>query len=101
MNVSLDHEPILIEQGTNVHLNHALTAQRGIRDSRPARWESWTPQPFVLRKDSEGAYKQVRELTPIASSEPRLGDSMHGYTSWVCTERRRMSIRGYGTAEAG
>jgi hypothetical protein len=28
-------------------------------------------------------YKQVAELTPIASRGPRLGGSTHGYTSWV------------------
>jgi hypothetical protein len=86
MDVSPDHEPTLIEWATNVHLNHPLTAQRGIRDSRPTRWESWTPHPSVLRKDDEGAYKQVEELAPIASSGPRLGGSTHGYTSWICTE---------------
>jgi hypothetical protein len=101
MDVSLDHEPTLIEWGTDVHLNHPLTAQRGIRDSRPARWESWTPHPSVLRKDGEGAYKQVRELAPIASSGPRLGGSTHGYTSWICTERRRVSTRAHCTVEAG
>jgi hypothetical protein len=101
MDVSLDHEPTLIEWGTDVHLNHPLTAQRGIHDSRPARWESWTPHPSVLRKDGEGTYKQVEELAPIASSGLRLGGSMHDYTFWACTECRRMSIRAYGTAEAG
>jgi hypothetical protein len=101
MDMSLDHKLTLIKRGTDVHLNHPLIAQRGIRDSRPARWESWTPHPSVLRKDGEGAHKQVGELAPITSSGPRLGGSTHGYTSWVCTERRRMSIRVYGTAEAG
>jgi hypothetical protein len=101
MDVSPDQEPTLIKQGTDVHLNHPLKARRGIRDSRPARWESWTPHPSVLRKDGEGAYKQVGELTPIASSGSRLGGSTHDYTSWACTERRRTSIRAYGTAEAG
>jgi hypothetical protein len=47
-----------------------------------------TPHPSVLRKDDEGAYKQVGELAPIASSGPRLGGSTHGYISWACTERR-------------
>jgi hypothetical protein len=46
-------------------------------------------------------YEQVGELTPIASSGPGLGGSTHGYTSWVCTERRRMLIRAHGTTEAG
>jgi hypothetical protein len=101
MDVSSDHEPTLIEHGTDVHLKHPLTAQRGIHDSRPARWESWSPYPSVLRKDGEGAHKQVGELTPITSSGPRLGGSTHGYTSWTCTERRRMSIHAHVTAEAG
>jgi hypothetical protein len=73
MDVSPDHETTLIERDTDVHLNHPLIAQGGIRNSRPARWESWTPHPSVLRKDNEGAYKRVRELSPIASSGPRLG----------------------------
>jgi hypothetical protein len=81
MDVSLDHEPTLIERGTNVHLNHPITAQRGIHDSRPARWESWTPHPSVLQKDGDGAYGQDGELAPIVLSGPRLGGSTHGYTS--------------------
>jgi hypothetical protein len=100
MDVSPDHKLTLIERGTDVHLNHPLIAQRGIRDSRPARWELWTPHPSVLRKDGEGAYKQVEELAKIASSGPMLGGSTHGYTSWACTERRRMSIGAYVTAVA-
>jgi hypothetical protein len=70
MDVSPNHEPTLIERGTDVHLNHPLTAQRGIHDSQPTRWELWTPHPSVLWKDAEGAYKQVRALAPIASSGP-------------------------------
>jgi hypothetical protein len=81
MGVSSDHELTLIERGTDVHLNHPLTAQSGIRDSRLARWESWTPHPSALQKDGKGAYEQVGELTPIASSGPRLGGSTHDYTS--------------------
>jgi hypothetical protein len=73
MDVSPDHEPTLIERGTDIHLNHPLSAQRGIHDSRPARWESWTPHLSTLRKGGEGAHKQVRELAPITSSGPRLG----------------------------
>jgi hypothetical protein len=88
MDVSPDHEPTLIERGTDVHLNHPLIAQRGIRDSRPTRWESWTSHPSVLRKDGEGAYNQVGELAPIASNGSRLGGSTHGYTSCKCIERR-------------
>jgi hypothetical protein len=57
MDVSPDHELTFIERGTNVHLNHPLTAQCGIYDSRPARWESWTPHPSALRRGGEGAHK--------------------------------------------
>jgi hypothetical protein len=46
-------------------------------------------------------HKQVGELTLITSSGPRLGGLTHGYTSWTCTKRGRMSIRAHGTAEAG
>jgi hypothetical protein len=99
--VSPDNEPTPIEWGTNVHLNHLLTTQRGICDLRPTRWESWIPHPSVLRKDDEGAYEQVRELIPVASNRPGLGGSTHGYTSWICTERKRVSTRAHNTAEAG
>jgi hypothetical protein len=93
MDMSPDHEPTLIERGMDAHLNHPLTAQRGIRDSRPARWESWTPHPSIPRKDGEGAYKQFGELAPITSNGLRLGGSTHGYTSRICTERIRESMR--------
>jgi hypothetical protein len=55
MDVSPDHEPTLIERGTDVHLNHPITTQQGTHDSRPARWESWTPHPPPSRgKKAEG-----------------------------------------------
>jgi hypothetical protein len=91
MDVSQDHELTLIERGTDVQLNYPLTVQQGIHDSRPARWESWTPHPSDLQKDGEGAHKQAREPVPIALSGPRVRGSTHGYTSWTCTEHRRMS----------
>jgi hypothetical protein len=81
MDVSPDHDPTLIERGTDVHWNHLITDQRGMRDSRPIRWESWTPHPSVLRKDGEGAYGQDGELTTIALSGLWLGGSTRGYTS--------------------
>jgi hypothetical protein len=46
------------------------------------------PHPSVLRKDGEGAHKQVGELAPIALNGLRLGGSTHGCTSWRCTKRR-------------
>jgi hypothetical protein len=100
MDMSPDHEPTLIKRGTDVHLNHPLAAQRGIHDSQPARWESWTSHPSALRKGGEGAYRQAGELVPIASSGPGLGGSTHGYSSWMCTERRRTPTRAHGTTEA-
>jgi hypothetical protein len=51
------------------------------------------PHPSIPRKDDEGVCKQVGELTPIAWNGLRLGASTHGYTSQICTERRRVSIR--------
>jgi hypothetical protein len=101
MDVSPDHEPSPIERGTDVHLNHPITSRRGIRDSRPDRWESRAPHPSTLRKGGEGAHKQVEDLASITLSGPRLGGSTHGYTSWICTGRRRASIRAHDTAEAG
>jgi hypothetical protein len=38
-------QPTLIERGMGVHLNHPLVARRGIRNSRPARWELQKPHP--------------------------------------------------------
>jgi hypothetical protein len=90
MDVSPDHELTLIEWGTDVHLNHPITARRGTRNSRPARWELWMPHPSILRRDDEGACKQDGEHPSIASTGPRLGGSTHGYTSWKCTECRRV-----------
>jgi hypothetical protein len=101
MDVSPDHELTLIERGTDVHLNHPLKAQWGIRDSRHAQWESWAPHPSILWKDGEGAYKQVGELAPIASNGLKPGGTTQSYTSWICTERRRVLIRAHGTTEAG
>jgi hypothetical protein len=83
MDVSPNHEPTLIERGTDVHLNYPLTAQRGIHDSRPVRWESWTPHPSALRRGGAGTQKLVEELAPIALSGPRLGGSSHDYTFWT------------------
>jgi hypothetical protein len=82
MDVSRDHESTLIERGMGVHLNHPIIAKRGIRDSRPARWESWTPHPSVQRKDDDEAYGQEGEPAPITSIAPRLGGSTHSNTSW-------------------
>jgi hypothetical protein len=46
--------------------------------------------PSVPRRDDEGTYKQYGEHPLIASTGPGPGGSTHGYTSWKCTERRRM-----------
>jgi hypothetical protein len=44
--------------------------------------------PSAPRRDGEGALKQDGELTPIASNEPRLEGSTHGYTSWGAPNAR-------------
>jgi hypothetical protein len=81
MDESPDHEPTLIERGMGVHLNHLITAQRGIRNPRPDRWGLRKPHPPSRGGTVRERSKQVEELTPIASNGPRLGGSTHGYTS--------------------
>jgi hypothetical protein len=78
MDVSPDHESALIKRDTDVHLNYTLATQRGINDSRPVRWESWTPHPSSLRRGGKGAHRQDEELAPIARSGPKHGGSLHG-----------------------
>jgi hypothetical protein len=46
-------------------------------------------------------YKQVRELALIASTGSGSGGLTHSYTSSICIERRRVSMREHGTAKAG
>jgi hypothetical protein len=82
MDESPNHEPTLIERGIGIHLNHPITAQQGIHNLRPARWELWKPHPPSRGDTARERTKQVKELVPIASNGPRLGGSMHGYTSW-------------------
>jgi hypothetical protein len=82
MDESSDHEPTLIEWGMCVHLNHPLTARRGIRNPRPNRWGLWRPHPPSRGGTAIARLKQDEELTPIASNGPGLGGWTHGYTSW-------------------
>jgi hypothetical protein len=82
MDESLDHEPTLIERGMGVHLNHPITARRGIRNSRPDRWELRQPHPPSRGGTARERSKQVEELAPIALNGPRLGGSTHGNTSY-------------------
>jgi hypothetical protein len=63
MDESPNHEPTLIERGMGIHLNHPITAQRGIRNSRPARWELRKPHP-----PSRGG--PARERTNKSESTP-------------------------------
>jgi hypothetical protein len=69
MDVSPDHEPTLIERGTDVHLNHPIIAQRGTHDSKPARSESWTPHPLSRGRTAKGRM----DKTESSSRSPRLG----------------------------
>jgi hypothetical protein len=82
MDESPDHEPTLIERGMGVHLNHPLTARRGIRNPRLDRWGLWRPHPPSRGGTARARLKQDEELAPIASNGPRLEGSTHGYTSW-------------------
>jgi hypothetical protein len=88
MDESPDHEPTLIEWGMGVHLNHSLAAQRGIRNSRPDRWELWRPHPPSRGGTARASLEQDGELVPIASNGPRLGGSTHGCTSWGALNAR-------------
>jgi hypothetical protein len=81
MDESPDHKTTLIERGMGVHLNHLITAQRGIRNSRPNRWELRKPHPLSRGGTARERSNQVEELTPITSNGPRLGGLTHYYTS--------------------
>jgi hypothetical protein len=81
MDESPDHEPTLIEQGMGVHLNHPITARRGIRNPRPDRWGLQKPHPSSRGGTARERSIQVGELAPIASNGPRLGGSTQSYTS--------------------
>jgi hypothetical protein len=69
MDESPDHEPTLIEWGMGVHLNHLITARRGTCNSRPARWELWTPHPSVPR----GTMKGCTNKSQSPPRSPRTG----------------------------
>jgi hypothetical protein len=89
MDVSPDHESTLIKRCTDVHLNHPLTARRGTHDSRPARWESWTPHPSAPRKGGDRLERaQARRL----DAQLHLLD---------VPERKQMPVRTHGTTDAG
>jgi hypothetical protein len=79
MDVSPNHEPTLIEPGKDVHLNHPLVARRGIHDSQPARWESWTPH---CRMDLPG---------PTTSVGTRTDYSVGPWDYPTCTARHLMA----------
>jgi hypothetical protein len=69
MDESPDHEPILIERGMGVHLNHPITAQRGIRNPRPDRWGLRRLHPQSRGGTARERSKQVGEL----ARSPRTG----------------------------
>jgi hypothetical protein len=86
-------QPTLIEWGMGVHLNYPLTAQRGIRNSRPDRWGCGNLTLRLAEGRRGRDKKQVVKLYPIASNGPRLGGLTHGYTSLDCTRRRQCQRR--------
>jgi hypothetical protein len=57
--------------------------------------------PLCPEEGRQRGVQTSRRAHPIALNGPRLGGLTHYYTSWVCTERVRVSIRAHGTAEAG
>jgi hypothetical protein len=101
MDESQDHEQTLIERGMGVHLNHLITAQRGIRNSRPARWELWKPHP----PSRGGTARECIDKTESTPRSPQLGPGSGAQrmvtppgnvpNADVCR------IRAHGTAEAG
>jgi hypothetical protein len=73
MDVSPDHEPTLVERGTDVHLNHPITAQRGTYDSRPARWELWTPHPLSRGRTAKGRMIKMESMPRSPQMGPGSG----------------------------
>jgi hypothetical protein len=65
MDESPDHKPTLIERGMGVHLNNPIAAQRGTRNSRPARSELRKPHPPSCGGTAKGR-------TNKSESPPRL-----------------------------
>jgi hypothetical protein len=73
MDESLNHEPTLFERGMGVHLNHPITARRGTRNSRPARWELWTPHPTVPWGAAKGRTNKSESLPRSPRTGPGSG----------------------------
>jgi hypothetical protein len=92
-------DPYRIEHGRPLELPDNSSTRNPQFATRS--WELWMPHPSVPQRDGERVCEQDREHPPIASTRPGLGGSTRGYTSWICTERRRVSIRAHGTTEAG
>jgi hypothetical protein len=106
MDESPDHDPTLNERGISVHFNHPLAARRGICNPRTDRWGLWKPHPPSRGGMARARLEQDGELAPIASNGPRLGGSMHGYTSWGAPNARvtchvRATEAGLNIANAG
>jgi hypothetical protein len=64
------------------------------------------PHPLSRGLTARARLEQDRELAPIASNEPRLRGSTHGYTSWGApnakgTSRARVTEAGWNIADAG
>jgi hypothetical protein len=54
----------LIERGMGVHSNHPLTARRGIRNPRPARWGLQKPHPPSRGETARARKKTSRKALP-------------------------------------
>jgi hypothetical protein len=97
MDESLDHEPTLIERGMGVHLNHPITARRGIRNPRPDRWGLRKPHP-----PSRGGTARERSNTSRRARPDRLERAQaRGLDAWLhllgCIERRQRQSCACGT----
>ncbi|KAF8718390.1 hypothetical protein HU200_025373 [Digitaria exilis] len=93
MDVSCDHEPTLIERGMDVHSNHPLPAQPGIRGSIPPREARVASSSAPSNREREARRKLEIPPTSGAVDEPtpkeavnallirlRPWESLGGYT---------------------
>ena len=94
--MSPDREPTLFEQGTDVHLNHPLTAQRSIHDSQPAHGQLGLHHPSSLRKGDEGRNVKTR----VTTDRPYPGQGSGASRAMAIalpSEARRAIIRPMGS----
>jgi hypothetical protein len=85
-------QPTLIERGMGVHLNHPLTARRGIRNPRPDRWGLWKPHPPSRGGTARARLKRRRaHLDRLERAQTRGLDARLHLLG--CTGRRQCQLR--------